>query len=179
MAVIMIRMECHTVVDGDLFSKFVLGFATAWLPLAQVLKVCGYGNRCVECFQGTCPKMRSLSGPDYSIAFELRTNTARLENHLESFMHTGFLRDSAKETMRRLTAIDFAVTSSVVEYNVICPDDGVWNNGFCTGNSAAERMRIFLGVGLGILGISMLVAIARCGRMVRKGWRRLQDQDAT
>ena len=175
LAILAIQMECSTPAPGEIFELFVLMFSTSTLPLAQVQQVCGYGRRCVDCFQGTCPTMRSLSGPAYTPSIEMRTDARRLSNHLEMLSRTDFLGKSAKETMRRISSAEMTLTHSRVEYSVICPDEGVWNNGFCAKNGAEQRMETWLGLGLGVLGVSILVFVARCGRKIGRHhqWKRL------
>ena len=119
--------------------------------------------------------MRSLSGPAYTLSIEMRTDARRLSNHLEMLSRTDFLGKSAKETMRRISSAEMTLTHSRVEYSVICPDEGVWNNGFCAKNGAEQRMETWLGLGLGVLGVSILVFVARCGRKIGRyhQWKRL------
>ena len=179
LAVITVRQDYRTAVDGETFGLFAMVLASS-LPRAQLLRVCGFAARCVDCFQGVCPahRMRALSGPAYSIALELRSEAGRLSGHIDTLTQTPYLLDAAKTAMRKFTETPFTVTRSTVEHTVICANGATWDGSQCARGAVG---RTWLGLAMGVIGVSIMVGVARYGgrkKGAQGGWKRIQaDED--
>ncbi len=156
LAVITIFQEFKTRVDGETFGMFGMVYATS-LPKAQLLRVCNIQDVCMQCFQGACPvsSFRALSGPEYRIAIEIRSDASRLTQNLEALTHTAFLMETAKRAMAKVTPIPF-VAFSRVEHTVICPDGGAWNGVDCReARESVAPSRTWLGLLVCLFAVTM------------------------
>lgn len=165
LAVITVNQEFRTVIDGETFGAFAMVYTSA-LPKAQLQNICDQ-RHCVDCFQGLCAvhQMRTLSGPMYMTAIEIRSETNQLVQNVEALTNTAFLLESAKTSMGKLTDVPF-VAYSRVEHRVICPDDGAqWDGGACVQHEDSAAATTWLGL---LVGVVILVAVAVYGRR-RKG----------
>jgi hypothetical protein len=162
LAVITVNQEFRTAVDGETFGAFAMVYTSA-LPKAQLQSICSE-RRCVDCFQGLCAmhQMRTLSGPTYTTAIEIRSETNRLVQNVEALTNTAFLLETAKTAMRKLTDVPFAAYSRV-DHMVICPS-GSWDGGACVQQQDGTAATAWLG-----LGAVVLVVVAVCSRRKRSG----------
>jgi hypothetical protein len=165
LAVITVRQEYRTRVYGDTFGLFAMIYTSA-LPQAQLQGVCD-DDHCVRCFQGICPlsQMRTLSGPVYAIAIEIRSKTNRLVQNVEALTSTAFLLEAAKTAMRKVTEAPFEAATRV-EHLVICPTEGdEWDGGACVGHQGSSATAAWVAF---LLGIAVLVAVMAYGRRRRE-----------
>jgi len=173
LAVITVYQEFKTRVDGDIFGMFIMVYATS-LPKAQLLRVCNAQDVCIQCFQGSCPvsSFRSLSGPEYHTAIEIRSDASRLQQNLEALTHTAFLMEAAKHAMRKVTPVPF-VAFSRVEHAIICPGGkGKWNGAECaTVDTSAASSRTWMGL------LMCLMAVTACSLIGarRSGWEQVES----
>lgn len=165
LAVITVFQEYRTKVDGETFGMFAMVYATS-LPRAQLLRVCNGQDVCVGCFQGACPpSLRTLGGPEYRMAIEIRSDASRLMQNLEALTHTAFLMETAKHAMAKVTTIPF-VAYSRVEHNIICPEGGVWDGVVCAGETVASSSRTWVG----LLVCVIVVALCAVCRRRESSW---------
>ena len=170
LAVNTVFQEFKTRVDGDTFRMFVMIYTTA-LPKAQPLRVCNTQDICMQCFQGACPSFRALSGPEYRVAIEIRSDASRLTQNLEALTHTAFLMEAAKRAMAKVTPIPF-VAFSRVEHTVICPGGGKWNGADCRVAKESEApSRTWVGLLVCLVAVTMC---SLCGAR-RREWMQVES----
>ena len=177
LAVVTIFEDFITEVDGEIFTMFAMILAST-MPKARLLRICA--NVCLECFQGVCPvqRMKShLTGPIYRITIETRFHANRLYQNMETLLQSGFLKETAQLTMRKLTDVPFTM-SSRVDQEVICPENTVWDQRvsvcFKPSDGSQGSPRTWLGL---LLGITLLASVALYGGRdnlrSRMGWVRI------
>jgi len=182
LAVVTILYDFQTEVDGEIFTMFAMILAST-LPKARLLHICS-GSVCLECFQGVCPVQRMkklLYGPQYKMGVEARFNANKMQQNMEGLTQTNFLYTTAQNTMRKLTNLPLS-GSSRVEFEVLCPEDMVWDPrmGVCYRPSDASQggsPRTWLGL---LLGIAILAGVGVYGGRHkirnRLGWVRVQEE---
>ena len=84
----------------------------------------------------------------------------------------------SKTAMRKFTETPFTVTRSTVEHTVICANGATWDGSQCARGAVG---RTWLGLAMGVIGVSIMVGVARYGgrkKGAQGGWKRIQaDED--